>query len=273
MKLHKYQALGNDYFICDPQENPIAPSTATIRHVCDRHFGFGSDGLLYGPLSGDTVDLNIFNPDGSEAEKSGNGLRIFTRYLVDTRRLEAHVWQKLRTKGGLVDVYYDARTQLIAVFMGQISFLHQSSAEAEPKTFLLHPVLIDQQVYPICISHIGNPHCTIFLDQPPRVDWIRSIGPILETHPLFPFKTNVQGAYVESPHHLKLEIWERGAGYTLASGSSASAAAAVAQHLGYCQSPITVHMPGGSLTVEIDASGGVTQIGPVKKIGVAYLSD
>ncbi len=268
MRLLKYQSLGNDYFILDPQQGNPLPTSEDIQLLCHRHFGFGSDGILYGPLNTENFSLKIFNPDATEAEKSGNGLRIFARYLWDIGLIKGQTPTLISTRGGDVRVtVYEAGAE-VSVEMGQVSFCSSANRIPGPKReLLLEEIELPGQKLKISIANIGNPHCTIFTDAPPNEALARALGPLLENNLLFPNKTNVQFAYVKNPNEIYLEIWERGAGYTLASGSSASAAAAIAYRLGYVEPTLQAQMPGGTLTLSITKDFFVTQKGPVASIG------
>ncbi|MFA5205296.1 MAG: diaminopimelate epimerase [Lentisphaeria bacterium] len=269
---HKYHALGNDYLVLEPDAVPdLAP--ARIRLLCDRHFGIGSDGILLGPLPPPTAPpealaafaLRIFNPDGSEAEKSGNGLRIFARYLADTGRVGADPFM-VHTAGGWTRCQLLEGGRMIRVAMGRASFSSAAIPLTGPAREALEETLtIAGTAVRFAGVTVGNPHCVV-LNQPATVDTAHRLGPLLETHPLFPHRTNVQFMEVRDRHTLRIEIWERGAGYTLASGSSASACAAAAVRLGRCDSPVTVQMPGGDLRVEVAADFAIVQTGPVTAV-------
>src|SRR5258708_3291222 len=203
MRFSKYHGLGNDYLVID--EMALMQSPERIRLICDRNFGIGSDGILFGPLPSKLAlaGLRIFNPDGSEAEKSGNGIRIFCR----------HLW--------------------------------------EPGSLRREPILRD---------HVD-------------VDLAKRLGHKIERHSLFPNRTNVQFVKVIDKDKIQVEIWERGAGYTLASGSSASAAAAVARRLGFCGANVRVQMPGGELKIAIGDQFSVVLSGPLTKVGYGTIYD
>ncbi|MGF1531144.1 MAG: diaminopimelate epimerase [Puniceicoccaceae bacterium] len=267
MQFFKYHALGNDYLVLKPRED-FLPLPETIRKICHRHFGLGSDGILYGPLPAQKAPfaLRIFNPDGSEAEKSGNGLRIFARYLFDQKKV-GHQPFEVETIGGTVRcaVLPDAST--IQVEMGMVSFdardipLPTLSGEVLNQTLTL-----DEDPIVFNAATIGNPHCVVHRDVV-TAEETRRLGPRLETHPVFPNRTNVQFLQVIDRRTIKIEIWERGAGYTLASGSSSSAAAAVAHRLGLCDAQITVVMPGGEIGIEIGPRFQITMTGPATPVG------
>lgn len=265
---HKYHGLGNDYLVIDPSKSDLKLDTESVRLICDRHYGVGSDGILYGPRIEDdgSMSLRIFNPDGSEAEKSGNGLRIFSRYLVEAGYVAAEDFG-LNTKGGRVSVHLDALDgRLVTVGMGRLIFDSEEIPVKGPKReVLLEPLEVDDRVVKICAVSIGNPHCIVPCDTVDR-HLAFDLGPIIEKHSLFPQRTNVQFMKILDRRNIQIEIWERGAGYTLASGSSSCAAAGVAFRLGYCDGDIQVHMPGGALEVSISAELSVKMRGEVSAV-------
>jgi diaminopimelate epimerase len=267
MKFSKYHALGNDYLVIEPGEVQGVPEPASIRAICHRNFGVGSDGILYGPLASEKAafGLRIFNPDGSEAEKSGNGLRIFSRYLWDRKLVGADEFA-IETMGGLVRSRVFADGHTVRVDMGKVSFWSEAiPVVGEGREVINEEITVGDRVLKYCAATIGNPHCVVPLDDVDE-DFARRYGPMLETHPTFPNRTNVQFLRVLDRGRIRIEIWERGAGYTLASGSSSSAAAAVAHRLGLCDRDVSVEMPGGVIRIEIGPgyeirmTGGVTRV-------------
>ena len=273
MRFFKYHALGNDYLVINPTDLERDLSALQIRLICHRNFGVGSDGILLGPLEaeGAGFGLRIFNPDGSEAEKSGNGLRIFSRYLWDQGMVQEEPFTVL-TAGGTVESRVHPGGRLVTVEMGQVSF---DSARipvlGEPREVLNETLVVDGEPLKFCAATIGNPHCVIMRDEVSQEE-ARKFGPSIETDPLFPNRTNVQFMKVLDRENIQIEIWERGAGYTLASGSSSSAAAAVARRLGLCDGSITVHMPGGDLHIKVSQDFSVRMSGPVTKVSEGILS-
>ena len=275
---HKYHALGNDYLVLEPGAVPEL-SPARIRLLCDRHFGIGSDGILLGPLPAPApapaalpaFAVRIFNPDGSEAEKSGNGLRIFARHLFDTGRVAAAPFL-VHTAGGWTRSQLLENGRAVRVEMGRASFTSRDIPllEAAPEA-LDETITVAGETVRFTGVTVGNPHC-IVRHQPATAETAHRLGPLLETHPRFPHRTNVQFLAVLDRHTIRIEIWERGAGYTLASGSSASACAAAAVRLGLCASPVTVKMPGGDLHVEVAADFAITQTGPVCAVAQGTLA-
>lgn len=269
MRFFKYHALGNDYLVLDPRDFPTwrEPSVAQIRVICHRNFGVGSDGILWGPLPSRDSEfgLRIFNPDGSEAEKSGNGLRIFSRFLWDQRLVSTPSFS-IETLGGPVRSVIKENGRLITVAMGRVSFASDKIPVAGPPREVLNErlVILDRE-FTFCAATIGNPHCVIPVsDISPEL--AHRYGPHVETHPNFPRKTNVQFLQVIDRANIRIEIWERGAGYTLASGSSSSAAAAVAHRLGLVDRALTVHMPGGEIGIEIGDDFSIMMTGTVNKV-------
>jgi diaminopimelate epimerase len=269
MRFHKYHALGNDYIVLDPADFPAwpAPDEAQIKVICHRNFGVGSDGILWGPLPSATADfgLRIFNPDGSEAEKSGNGLRIFSRYLWDTKRAKGPRFT-VEVPGGVVTSEIKDGGKLITVEMGQVSFDSRKIPVVGPaREVLREQITVEGRTFTFSAATIGNPHCVLPVDDlSPEV--ARRYGPALELHPNFPRKTNVQFLKVIDRGTIQIEIWERGAGYTLASGSSSSAAAAVAHRLGLVDRSVQVRMPGGVIGIEIADGFAITMTGTVNKV-------
>jgi diaminopimelate epimerase len=274
MKFSKYHALGNDYIVINPAHISGKLDREKIRLICHRNYGVGSDGILLGPLQSGSSDfgLRIFNPDGSEAEKSGNGLRIFARYLRDERLVAARPFT-VETAGGVVSCEVSAGGESVRVEMGKVRF--DSAAipvTGEPREVLNEELEIDGRTLTFCAATVGNPHCVVLSDDP-TPDLARTYGPAIETDPRFPNRTNVQFMNVSDRGNIRIEIWERGAGYTLASGTSAVAAAAVALRLGLCDPEIAVHMQGGSLQVRFSNGFSAAITGPVTKICDGMIAD
>ncbi|MBO7521040.1 MAG: diaminopimelate epimerase [Opitutales bacterium] len=275
MKFAKYHALGNDYLVLDPENCPACPQGADVIKICHRNFGLGSDGILFGPEKSEKADfkLRILNPDASEAEKSGNGLRIFSRYLFDTKRVAENSEFSVETLGGIVRCKVLRGGDFVVVEMGKVSFdakkipVLQTDGEVVNKT-----LEIAGKKYKYCAATIGNPHCVLPLESVSK-DIACSLGPAIENMTeLFPNRTNVQFLQAIDRKNIKIEIWERGAGYTLASGSSSSAAAAVARKLGLVDSEITVHCPGGDIFIQIAPDYSITMGGAVVKVGEYEMS-
>ncbi len=274
MKFFKYHALGNDYIVIDPAGAETELTQPRIVLICHRHYGVGSDGILFGPMKmpGSDFGLRIFNPDGSEAEKSGNGLRIFSRFLWDQGLVKEEPFT-IMTAGGRVESTVHAGGRSVTVQMGKVSFDSTRIPVRGPAREVLDETLaIQGKELRYSAATIGNPHCVVILDEISEEE-ARRLGPHIETEPRFPNRTNVQFMKIVDRGHIQLEIWERGAGYTLASGSSASAAAAVARRLGLCDPHITVRMPGGCLEITVSDDFSIIITGPVTRVAEGTVSE
>jgi diaminopimelate epimerase len=272
MKFHRYHALGNDYLVVRASDCnwPLTPTIA--QRICHRNFGIGSDGILVHEdgAAKDTFRLRIINPDGSEAEKSGNGLRIFARYLYD-HQLVADRPFYVETAGGRVTCVVSQKGRLVTVDMGKVSFSSKDIPVAGASREVLNEQLVvDGATISFCAATVGNPHCVVTNIESTEGN-AKRFGPLLEVNPLFPNRTNVQFLKVIDRSSISIEIWERGAGYTLASGSSSSAAAAVAHKLGLIDSHVTVRMPGGNIRIEIFPDYSIRMEGPVTRVGIIDL--
>ncbi|MCI9360420.1 MAG: diaminopimelate epimerase [Hungatella sp.] len=266
--LEKYHGLGNDYLVFDPNKNSLKLSPENVRLLCDRHFGAGSDGILEGPiLEKEPLEVKIWNPDGSIAEKSGNGVRIFAKYLKDAGYVQKqHV--VLGTESGQVEVWYlnEEGTRLKAS-MGKVSFWSNEIPVTGPVREVVNETLIFGKIpYKATCVSIGNPHVVIFLDEISK-ELVCRIGKNSETAEYFPERINTQIMKVIDRNTIEIEIYERGAGYTLASGSSGCAAAAAAYRQGLTDSKMYVRMPGGTLEIEILKDWNVLMTGDVGYVG------
>ncbi len=273
MKFVKYHGLGNDYLVLHPADLDWELTEHQIRTICHRNYGPGSDGILLGPLPSSQCDfrLRILNPDGGEAEKSGNGLRIFSRDLYD-QGLVSHTPFTIETLGGNVTAQVHEGGKMITVDMGQVSFDSSKIPVEGPQRDVINETLVvEGEELTFCAATVGNPHCVVIREEISAQE-ARQWGPFIETDPRFPNRTNVQFMKVLDHANIQIEIWERGAGYTLASGSSSSASAAVAYKLGLCDRDITVHMPGGTLHITLTEDFLITMTGPVTKVYNGYIS-
>jgi len=271
---HKYHALGNDYIVIDPNKTELNLTPENVKLICHRHFGIGSDGILYGPiLERDIFRLRIFNPDGSEAEKSGNGIRIFTKYLVDAHYvIGKRVF--LDTLGGRVGVeVLDEKANWLRVDMGTVTFRSDEiPVSGEPREVVNETLNVGTDSFKMTCLSIGNPHCVIPVEEASE-DLVKKIGPLIEHHPLFPNRINMQLLEIVNRSLIKIEIWERGAGYTMASGSSSCAAASAAYRLGLVDSQIKVEMPGGPIDIDIHPDGHVYMTGRVSSVARGEFSE
>ncbi len=270
LRFVKYHALGNDYLVLEPAGGGTAepPSRSVIRALCDRHRGIGSDGVLFGPGRDGSgrPTLRIFNPDGSEAEKSGNGICIFAHALAAGGHTSGPF--TLAVGGGTVEIAFPSpsRGDLVRVAMGVPCFDSDSIPMTGPQRSTVEvPLEVGGQTLVVGAVSMGNPHCVV-VDREPSEQCVRELGPRLENHPAFPRRTNVQIARALARDAIRIAIWERGAGYTTASGSSACAAAAILRARGHIDDDVVVHCDGGDLRVHFEPSGAVHLEGPVERI-------
>jgi diaminopimelate epimerase len=255
MKLSKWHGLGNDYLLLERADLASPLTAESVRRICDYHFGVGSDGILEVVSDeGDRAEVVIWNPDGSTAELSGNGTRIAARWLArrggsDAVRIVVGPREVAATMRGGPEV----EQEMGAVEVG------------EPET-----ISVDGESVELTPVSVGNPHAVIRCE-PDRAELLR-LGPLVETHDRFPERTNVQLVRVDGPHDVTVGVWERGAGETLSSGTSAVAASAAAVANGWCESPVTVHLAGGDLRVEL-TDGQARLTGPAEEICTVELSE
>jgi diaminopimelate epimerase len=249
MTLSKWQALGNDYLLVEQAELDRALTPARVRQLCDYHYGVGSDGLLeIVSVDGAQAEVRIWNPDGSTAELSGNGVRIVAAWLGRTAG-EERVTVRVGTRNVDAVIREDANIELA---LGRAEVGESETLDLGGESIEFTPV------------SVGNPHAVVRRE--PEQGELRRLGPRIERHGRFPDRTNVQLVRVDGPHDLTVGVWERGAGETLSSGTSSVSAAAAAIANDWCESPVHVHLPGGDLLVEIDADGNARLTGPAEEI-------
>ena len=267
--------LGNEYIVLDSANIDFQLTSQAIRRICNIHFGIGSDGIVMKvPAAKADFGFRVYNPDGSEAEKSGNGLRIFCKFLYDY----GYAKKRQFSVETLTDIVYaeiveeeKGKAMLIKVEMGKAIFTSKDfPVGPDKKEFIAQKIMAGDREYEVnCIS-VGNPHCVV-IKQDLDEEEIRKYGPLLENHPLFPNRINVQFAKVLSDHDAQILIWERGAGYTLASGSSSCAASSVLVKRGLIRGDLTMHMQGGTLKIEIDKEWNIRMTGEVREIARGIL--
>lgn len=259
----KYQALGNDYLVLD-LPGPLDALIAVLPEICDRHRGLGADGLL--AFDPKTMAVRIFNPDRSEAQKSGNGLRITAAHAVLEHGAGDGFELRTADRSNAVRVLSRHDGEVISELdIGAPSFRASdlpAKFDGEPEEVRLETPA--GAVEAVLVS-VGNPHCVVF-GQPVTRERCLELGPHLEHHPAFPERTNVQLCQVIDRARVRAEIWERGAGYTLASGTSASAVAAACMRRGLVEDDVTIQMPGGELRVRREPNGHLIQAGPARRV-------
>ena len=230
MKFYKYHALGNDYLVLDPKDASELPNQPDTLRICHRNFGLGSDGILYGPLASDKADfgLRIMNPDGSEAEKSGNGLRIFARYLYDIGKVRNDAFT-IDTLGGVVTCKISDGATSITVDMGKVRFAMDHIPVDGPEQAdqdIGQQLSIHGTDYTVYLADIGNPHCVVPLTEISEKLACED-GAAIEVDPTFPNRTNVQFLKVIDRNNIQIEIWERGGGPATGAGCEGVACAAL----------------------------------------------
>ncbi|MDP4146056.1 MAG: diaminopimelate epimerase [Bacillota bacterium] len=273
----KTHGLGNEYIVLDEENINFELSEKAIQRICNVNFGIGSDGILLKVESSKAdFGLRIFNPDGSEAEKSGNGLRIFCKYIYDYGFTNSEKFS-VETKAGTVQANIietsNNKAKLISVDMGKANF----NAKEIPTNFVKQEVIgerlqVDDREYEINCVSMGNPHCVI-LKEKLSIDEVKKYGKLIENHSQFPNRTNVQFVRPISKSEAEVLIWERGAGFTLASGSSSCAAASVLRKRNLVDSKVKIKMLGGELLIEIDDAWNIKMTGEVRQIAEGVLSD
>jgi diaminopimelate epimerase len=262
----KSHGLGNDYIVLDGAQLSFPLTPEAVRIICDPHFGVGSDGiLLVTPGAGADFGVRIFNPDGGEAEKSGNGIRILAKFLYDHGYAPRPEFS-ISTLGGPVRarLHLDGeRVRSITADMGRASFVSQEIPVAGPRREVVGETLevAGERLLVTCVT-VGNPHCVVFAEALEEAR-VRRLGPLIERHPSFPSRINVQFARVLGRDRVSILIWERGAGWTLASGTSSCGVVAACVKHGLTDRTVTVESPGGELAVSVTEGWGLTLTGPV----------
>lgn len=273
----KSHGLGNDYIVLDSDKIDFKLTQDLIKKICDVHYGIGSDGILV-KYDSDVADfkLRIFNPDGSEAEKSGNGLRIFCKFLYDYGYTDKEEFT-VETKGGIVKAKIEeknkfGKAKIITVDMGKAIFdPKQIPVNTDKEEFISEKIVVGDREFEVNCVSVGNPHCVIIKENLDEEE-IKKYGPMIENHPLFPNRINVQFVKPISRNEAQILIWERGAGFTYASGSSSCGVASVLVKKGLADREITIKMIGGELKISIDEDWNIKMTGEVQEICSGYIS-
>jgi diaminopimelate epimerase len=271
----KMHGLGNEYIVLDSRNIDFELTVKAIKRLCNIHFGIGSDGIvMLVPSAKADFGFRVYNPDGSEAEKSGNGLRILCKYLFDYR----YTANRRFSVETLTDIVYadiveeeKGKALMIRVEMGKAIFASRDiPVNSDLPEFIGQKILVRNREYEVNCVSVGNPHCVV-IKQELDENEIRTFGPLLENHSLFPNRINVQFARVLSDNEAQILIWERGAGYTLASGSSSCAASCILVKRGLIKGDLTMHMQGGTLKIQIDRNWDIRMTGEVREIARGVL--
>ena len=257
MKFVKMQGTGNDFILIDARKEDLGidPGKLAIR-LCDRHYGIGADGLLLVyPSKLADVKMRVINPDGSEPEMCGNGIRCFAKY----------VYEGLEKKKELISVETPAGTMLPSVVdhKGKIAIVEVDMGT--PKQVKSETLKVDNKEYGVTLVNIGNPHCVIFVDDIAKIQ-IDDIGPKIENNKMFPDRTNVEFAQVMNKKEILVKVWERGAGETLACGTGACAAVLAGAKAGKLDREVMVRLPGGNLDIEWQKDDHVILRGPAETV-------
>ncbi|MCG0274681.1 MAG: diaminopimelate epimerase [Thermosediminibacteraceae bacterium] len=270
MKFTKMHGLGNDFIVVNGFKEDIRIIFNKAEKICDRHRGIGADGILL-VLPSDKADLKmrIINSDGSEADMCGNGIRCFARYAF-SRGLVKKTHISVETLAGIIKpevIIKDDIIESVRVDMGRYSLKNKDiPVAADPMGEAVDLELtVEGRVFKFTGVSMGNPHCVIFVDDVKSFP-VEHIGPIIERHPLFPKKTNVEFVEVKGRDLLKMRVWERGAGLTMACGTGACASAVAAYKKGLVDPKVTVSLPGGDLLIEIEEDGRVYMTGPAVEV-------
>ncbi|HJZ61998.1 MAG TPA: diaminopimelate epimerase [Miltoncostaeaceae bacterium] len=252
MRFAKWQGIGNHYLIVERERWPIRITPARAELICDPHFGVGGDGILELDFETGGPRMTVWNPDGSQAENCGNGIRMVALHLAESGRLPAD--GVILTGGGPVRVR-SLGGGLVEAAMGRASFPDGERREE---------LAVNGSKVDLAVVTTGNPHAVIEHPDPAAV--VRTLGPEIEVAARFPERTNVEFVRVDGPSEITMRVWERGVGETLACGTGACAAAAAAVRLSGLTSPLTVHLAGGDLTIAVDDDLDVTMTGPAERV-------
>jgi len=269
MEFFKYHSLGNDFILLDALEAPLRLSPADIQMLCHRNLGIGGDGIIVIEPSQRAVCRMInYNPDASQADVSGNGLRCLAKHLFDTG-IHAEKEMFVDTPSGIKKLSIHTtlgKVSTVEVYMGSPDFRRSSiPMQGEGEEAVDVPIAAaGKTVSATCLS-IGNPHCVLFLDSLEDAV-VRELGPAIENHPLFPLRVNVEFARVIDVSEMRLRSWERGAGETMASATGAAAAVAAALRTRRCKRKIHVQLPGGLMEVEVAPDGDIVTRGPARRV-------
>ena len=267
--------LGNEYIVLDRTNIDFQLTKQAIMRLCNIHFGIGSDGIvMVVPSTKADFGFRVYNPVGSEAEKSGNGLRILCKYLYDYGYTNTrHFSLETMTDIVYADIVEEekGKAMLIRLDMGKAIFASRDiPVNSDQPEFIGQKIMAGDKEFEVNCVSVGNPHCVV-IKQELDENEIRTYGPLLENHPLFPNRINVQFARVLSDHDAQIMIWERGAGYTLASGSSSCAASCILVKKGLINGDLTMHMQGGTLKINIDKNWNILMTGEVREIARGVL--
>ncbi len=272
IEFSKYQGLGNDFILIDNRHSadPIITPEQAVQ-MCDRHFGIGADGVIFVlPGQEDTeYTMRIYNSDGSEPEMCGNGIRCFAKFIADlSGNTEVNKSYRIHTLAGVIIPKLESNGE-VTVDMGE----PQLTAAQIPTTLtsgedkvVAQPLEIDGKTWSVTAVSMGNPHCITFVENSDHIE-LEKIGPLFEHHSVFPQRTNTEFIQVVKADYLKMRVWERGAGITLACGTGACATVVAGVLNDKCDRSCTVELPGGCLQITwSDKNNHVYMTGPATEV-------
>ena len=260
-KFEKWQGCGNDFIIINSVQTEKIAAEEKIIKLCDRHFGVGADGVIYVlPSEVADVRMRIFNADGSEAEMCGNGIRCFTKFLLGENSGSLDV----ETGAGILTVQNEKN--FVTVDMGEpILDAAKIPVISKKEKVIAEPLEIDGETFKITCVSMGNPHCVIFVDDLSKIN-LEQLGKKFEHNKIFPRRTNTEFVEVLSRTELRMRVWERGSGITLACGTGTCATVIAANLNGLTEKSATVHLDGGDLQIEWDKDNRVYMTGAAEKV-------
>ncbi len=279
MRFAKWQGLGNDYLIVEADALPGTLTAEAIGVLCDRHLGVGADGILLhgaptGAVTGAVARMRVFNPDGDEPEMCGNGIRMFARYLRQAEMVTTDEFVVETLAGPIRPRLLGDR--LVRVDMGTARFqsanLDASVRGSDAGGDVVGATLEASGVrYRFTFVDVGNPHCVIPVDDPAVFD-VAGVGALIERHPYFPKRVNVEFIHAEADGSVRMRVWERGVGETQACGTGATAVGAASVRMGLAKSPVLVHLLGGDLRIDVEEGDRVFMTGPAEEVFTGSLS-
>jgi diaminopimelate epimerase len=278
LKFVKMHGAGNDFIVVDGTTEKIIEDDLPelSKRICDRHFGVGGDGLII-VLHSNVADfrMRIFNPDGSEAEMCGNGVRVFAKYIYD-RKMHKDVVMTVETLAGIKTLEINAtgdKAKTVRVDMGEPKLLRfEIPMRGKPDVKVIgEPLRVAGKRIEITCVSMGNPHCVVFVDDVDHYP-VGKMGPLIENHPKFPARTNVEFVEVINPSEMRVRTWERGVGETLACGTGACASVVAGSLNGKTLRKVTVHLRGGDLNIEWADNNRLLMTGPAEEVFEGKLS-
>ncbi len=271
MEFFKYHGAGNDYVLIDAMAAEVSLPPELIRALCHRNLGIGADGVIvFSPAAGNSAacHMTCYNSDASQAGFSGNGIRCLAMHLYD-RGINPATEMSIETAAGVKEVrllVVEGLVREVQVEMGKPDFRRSSVPMlGEGEEAVDVPLEVGGREFRVTCLSFDNPHCVIFSEEPTR-ELVCEVGPLVESHPAFPLKVNVEFASVPNLSEMIQRTWERGAGYTLSSATGACAAVAAAIRAGKGKTSMYVRQPGGLLEVSVAADGTYFLKGPVRRV-------